>query len=88
MPNTNDNQAPLKGTQFAWHVGIDFVSSIFVGVFFGVAVDHLCSTSPWGLLVFIVLGVCTGFYGIFKLIQQSNSKITLDRVKRERKPND
>lgn len=88
MPDNNDNQEPSKSYQLAWRVGIEFVSGIFVGVFFGVVVDHFCSTKPWGLIIFILLGAGAGFRNIFRLVQQQDSKVKLDSFKKDRSSND
>lgn len=88
MPDNKDNQGPTKSHQLAYRVGVEFVSGIFVGVLFGIAVDHFFSTKPWGLIIFILLGAGAGFRNIFRLVQQPESKVKLDSFKEDRSSDD
>lgn len=88
MPDNKENQGPKMGYQLAYRVGIEFVSSIFVGVLFGIAVDHFFLTKPWGLIIFILLGTGAGFRNIFRLVQQQESNVKLDSFKEDRSSDD
>lgn len=88
MRDNKDNQDPTKGYQLAWRVGVEFVSGIFIGVLFGVAIDHFLSTKPWGLIIFILLGAGTGFRNIFRLVQQPKSKVELSNFKEDKSSDD
>jgi ATP synthase protein I len=41
-------------------------SSIAVGLFFGYYLDKFFGTDPWLLLVFLLLGIFSGFYSLIR----------------------
>ncbi|MFC2158231.1 AtpZ/AtpI family protein [Acidobacteriota bacterium] len=41
-------------------------SSIAVGLFFGYMLDKALGTEPWMLLIFLLLGIISGFYSLFR----------------------
>ncbi len=47
-------------------LGLLLPSSIIVGLFFGYWLDKLLGTKPWMLLVFLVLGIISGFLSLFR----------------------
>lgn len=47
-------------------LGLVLPSSIAVGLFFGYVLDKLLDTGPWLLLVFLGLGIVSGFYSLFR----------------------
>ena len=47
-------------------LGLMLPSSIAVGLFFGYYLDKLFGTDPWLLLVFLLLGIFSGFYSLIR----------------------
>jgi len=47
-------------------LGLTLPSSIIVGLFIGYLLDKKLNTSPWLLLIFLLLGIVSGFYSLFK----------------------
>jgi len=47
-------------------VGLMLPSSIIVGLFFGYVLDKLLGTHPWMLMVFLLLGIASGFLNLFR----------------------
>jgi ATP synthase protein I len=47
-------------------LGLMLPSSIAVGLFFGYYLDKLFGTHPWLLLVFLLLGIASGFYSLIR----------------------
>ena len=47
-------------------LGLMLPSSIAVGLFFGYALDRLLGTHPWMLLIFLILGIVSGFYSLIR----------------------
>lgn len=41
-------------------------SSTAVGLFFGYLLDKLLGTHPWLLLIFMLLGIASGFYSLIR----------------------
>lgn len=46
-------------------IGINLVAATFIGLFIGLYLDKLFSTSPWLMLIFLVLGIAAGFKNLF-----------------------
>ncbi len=47
-------------------VGISFVLAIVMGAGIGLALDRWLGTSPWGFLVFFVIGVAAGILNVYR----------------------
>lgn len=52
---------------FACRVGVEFTSSILVGLVLGYAIDHFFNTKPWGIVFMVVLGACAGLLSLFRM---------------------
>ena len=46
----------------AWSLAIEMVAAVGVSVFIGWWIDRWLGTAPWGLLVFILLGIATAMW--------------------------
>jgi F0F1-type ATP synthase assembly protein I len=68
----NNNKVPLN---VALRAGTEVVSGLFVGVIFGLGIDHLFNTKPFGLLIMIMLGAAAGIRNIFKLVNRGFFKV-------------
>ncbi len=44
----------------------EFVGGVLVGVFLGFLFDRLFGTSPWGLIVLLLLGTAAGFLNLMR----------------------
>lgn len=61
----------------SWHrwigvslrLGFDFVAAIFIGVFIGHGLDVYLNTYPWGLVIFIMIGIIVGSLNIYRSIK-------------------
>jgi len=51
----------------AWTVGLNFVFSIFIGLGIGYWLDKVFKTSPWLMLIFLLIGILAGFLELFKV---------------------
>jgi ATP synthase protein I len=61
-PSDIDREAePARpGMALAFRLAADFVAGIIVGAALGWGFDRLFGTSPWGLMVFLLLGFAAG----------------------------
>jgi ATP synthase protein I len=50
----------------ALRLGADFVAGVVVGGAIGWGVDRLFGTSPWGLIVFVLLGFAAGILTVLR----------------------
>lgn len=47
-------------------LGLMLPSSIAVGLFIGYQLDKLFNSQPWMLIIFLLLGVASGFISLFR----------------------
>jgi len=52
-------------------IGFSVALSIFIGLGVGVYLDRRFDTSPWCMLIFLVLGIAAGFRNIGHAIRKS-----------------
>jgi ATP synthase protein I len=57
---------PRQGYGMALRLGADFVAGVVVGAAIGWGVDWLLGTSPWGLIVFFLLGFAAGILSVMR----------------------
>ncbi|WP_210497248.1 AtpZ/AtpI family protein [Microvirga antarctica] len=50
----------------ALRLSAEFISGVVAGGIIGWLVDRLFQTSPWGLVVCIILGFCAGMLNLFR----------------------
>lgn len=54
----------------AWSMGVVFVVSVVFMMILGWGADLLFGSSPWGLVIGIVIGALIGFFQLFRLSSQ------------------
>jgi ATP synthase protein I len=54
----------------AWSVGLHLVLSTFVGLAIGYWLDKVFNTSPWLTIIFLLLGIISGFRELFKMARK------------------
>ena len=52
-------------------LGVEFTSGILVGTLIGRGVDVFFGTYPWGLVIFIILGIMAGSLNTYRLLQKN-----------------
>ena len=67
-PNTGSDRAgeQAKGFSQAIRLSSEFVAGIVVGSAIGWLVDRVAGTSPWGLIVFLLLGFVAGVFNVLR----------------------
>jgi len=58
--------APRPGFAMALRLSADFVAGVLVGAGFGWGFDALLGTTPWGLIVFLLLGFAAGVLNVLR----------------------
>ena len=61
-----------NGYSIGLKISMDLISSIIVGVLIGLGIDKIFSTKPIFFIIFLVLGIITGFYNLFKTVKKLN----------------
>lgn len=52
-------------------LGLTVAFSIFIGLFFGIFLDHRFDTNPWMTLIGLGFGIAAGFSNIIRAINKS-----------------
>ncbi len=58
-----------KGLGIGMKIGLDLISPIIVGILIGLGFDKFFSTKPIFFLIFLVLGIITGFTNVIKFMK-------------------
>ena len=62
-----DYRELVKGLALVSQVGVTFVACIAIGFFGGRWLDGLLGTSPWLMLIGLLLGIASAFKAVFDL---------------------
>ncbi|MBW6420913.1 AtpZ/AtpI family protein [Rhizobium sp. XQZ8] len=57
-----------KGMALGLKISSEFISAIAVGAILGFLLDRFAGTSPWGLIVFLLLGFCAGVLNVLRTV--------------------
>jgi ATP synthase protein I len=56
-----------SGMAIGFRLSSELVAGVVVGAIFGWVFDHLLSTKPWGLIVFLLLGFVAGVVNVMRV---------------------
>ncbi len=65
-----DKRQLIKALGFLSSVGISMVASTFIGLAMGYYLDKWLGTTPWLTLIFLVIGIISGFRNIYILTER------------------
>jgi ATP synthase protein I len=74
-------QSGATGYAQALKVGSEFIAGVLVGVALGWGLDSVAGTSPWGLIVFLMLGFAAGVLNVIRGSASMNT--SADKADRE-----
>lgn len=57
-----------KGMALGLKLSSEFISAIIVGALLGYLFDHFVGTSPWGMIVLLLIGFCAGVLNVLRSI--------------------
>ncbi len=63
---------PRSGYGLGLKISMDLISSIIAGILIGLGIDKIFSTKPIFFLIFLLLGIITGFYNLYKSVKKMN----------------
>lgn len=63
---TGSARSNARGMAQALKLSSEFVAGVAVGAGLGWFVDYLFGTSPWGLIVLLLLGFCAGVLNVLR----------------------
>jgi ATP synthase protein I len=85
-----DRDKPGRSRSSAYHFGFRLAADLLAGVLGGFAIgwglDYLLGTSPWFLLVFILLGMAAGILNVIRAATSMEAKRHLDQTSGEGLP--
>ena len=64
--NEQDTQARASAMAMGFRLSSELVAGVLVGAALGWGFDRLLSTSPWGLIVFLLLGFTAGVINVMR----------------------
>ncbi len=64
--NRYKKKPDLKGLGIGIKISLDLISPIIVGILIGVGIDKIFLTKPIFFLIFLLLGIITGFLNIIR----------------------
>lgn len=68
-PSGNDGDGEAqKGYALAVKVSSEFIAGVVVGAVLGYGFDHVLGTSPWGMIVFLMLGFAAGVLNVLRAV--------------------
>lgn len=62
------NEVTARGMSLAFRIVGEFVSGVLVGAGLGWLIDHWLGTSPWGLIVLLLLGFVAGVLNVLRAV--------------------
>jgi ATP synthase protein I len=65
-----DKRQLIKALGFLSSVGISMVASTFIGLAMGYYLDKWLGTTPWLTLIFLAIGIISGFRNIYILTER------------------
>ncbi len=67
----DDKRQLMKSLSFLSSLGISMVAASFIGLFIGIYLDKWLGTSPWMTLIWLGIGIASGFRNIFILTRRA-----------------
>lgn len=65
-PDRNSEWAGKSSYAKAFQLSTEFVAAIFVGTLLGYLIDRFLGTTPWGMIIFLLLGFVAGVLNVMR----------------------
>jgi ATP synthase protein I len=63
---SGDGAARASAMALGFRLSSELIAGVIVGALIGWGIDHLLSISPWGLIVFVLLGFTAGVVNVIR----------------------
>jgi len=70
---SRDASQEMTGLGRGLRIGTEFIAAILVGAVIGYLIDLGLGTSPWGLLVMLLMGFAAGILNVTRVVAQMNA---------------
>ena len=77
----NPKAVENKGMNDGARAGVELVGSLLGGGLLGYGLDYVFQTSPIFFFIFLILGVITGFYNIYKITMGTGTSVGFKGLK-------
>ena len=74
----DDKRQLMRSLGFLSSIGISMVAASFIGLFIGVSLDRWLGTKPWMTLIWLGIGIASGFRNIFILTRRGMRELDQD----------
>jgi ATP synthase protein I len=68
-----DNSRDMSGLARGMRIGTEFIAAILVGAGIGYLIDLGLGTSPWGLLILLLVGFAAGILNVIRVVAEMNA---------------
>jgi ATP synthase protein I len=82
------NDGSISAAAHALRYGAEFGASVFVGIMFGLLIDHFFGTEPWGLLAMLGFGLAAGILNVIRAYRQMTANVKLQGTGQTNGPED
>ena len=69
---SDDASPEMSGMARGMRIGTEFIAAILVGAVIGYLIDLGLGTSPWGLLIMLMVGFAAGILNVTRVVAQMN----------------
>ena len=83
--DAEENAEGMSGLGFGMRIGLEFASGTVVGFLMGWGIDTYFKTTPWFLLIFTLLGFCAGMLNIYRVVNNIDEGIGINKQASKRK---
>ena len=70
---SGDASPEMSGMARGMRIGTEFIAAILVGAVIGYLIDLGLGTSPWGLLIMLLVGFAAGILNVTRVVAQMNA---------------
>lgn len=70
---SRDASPEMSGLARGMRIGTEFISAVLVGALIGYLIDLGLGTSPWGLLIMLLMGFAAGILNVIRVVAEMNA---------------
>lgn len=63
----------MSGLARGLRIGTEFIAAVLVGAIIGYLIDLGLGTSPWGLLILLLMGFAAGILNVIRVVAKMNA---------------
>ncbi|MBD8065485.1 AtpZ/AtpI family protein [Devosia sp. PTR5] len=70
---SRDASPEMSGLARGMRIGTEFIAAVLVGAGIGYLIDLGLGTSPWGLLILLLMGFAAGILNVIRVVAEMNA---------------